>query len=70
MLRDATLPVIGIADTRFSGAKQFAIRSEEAAAARRVTLRRVTSTGSGQQGFFSYSGSNPPGVTFIDSVLH
>ena len=70
MLWDATLHDIVIEDTTFTGAKQFAIRYEEAAAARRVTLRRVTSTGSGQQGFFSYSGSNPPGVTFIDSVLN
>ena len=59
MLWDATLHDIVIEDTTFTGAKQFAIRYEEAAAARRVTLRRVTSTGSGQQGFFSYSGSAP-----------
>ena len=70
MLWDATLHDIVIEDTTFTGAKQFAIRYEEAAAARRVTLRRVTSTGSGQQGFFSYSGSAPPGMTFIDSSLN
>jgi hypothetical protein len=34
-----------------------------------VTLRRVTSTNSGLYGFYSSLGSNPPGVTFVDSSL-
>ena len=32
-----------------------------------ITLKDITSTGSGWQGFYSSKGSNPPGVTFINN---
>ena len=35
-----------------------------------VTLRNVTSTSSGQQGFYSSLGASPSGVTFINDSLH
>jgi hypothetical protein len=67
MLWDRTLHDVLVEDTTITNAAHIAFRYEEGS---RVTLRRVTSTGSGTQGFFSDKGSNPPGVTFIDSVLH
>ncbi len=55
-----------IEDTTITGATNFAVRYEKGSP---VTLRRVTSTGSGVQGFYSSLGPNPPGVTFIDTNL-
>ena len=55
-----------IEDTTISGAGEYAIRYEYGSA---ITLRRVTSTGSGRGGFYSSLGANPPQVTFIDTNL-
>jgi hypothetical protein len=67
MLWDATLHDIVIEDTTITGAKDTAVRYEYGSG---ITLRRVTSTGSGQYGFYSSLGANPPGVTLISSSLH
>ena len=57
---DATIHDIVIEDSTISGAKQFAVRYE---LGHSITLRRVSSTGSGRSGFYSSLGANPPGVT-------
>ena len=63
---DASLSNITISDSTITGAKDTAVRYEQGGT---VTLRNVTSTGSGQHGFYSSLGSNPPGVTFIGDSL-
>jgi hypothetical protein len=55
-----------IEDTTIGGAGRYAVRYERG----EVTLRRVTSTGSGEGGFYSSLGANPPDVTFVDTSLH
>jgi hypothetical protein len=67
MLWDATLHDIVIEDTTITNAKDTAVRYEYGSA---ITLQRVTSTGSGQYGFYSSLGANPPGLTLISSSLH
>ena len=67
MLWDRTLHDVLVEDTTITNAAWIGFRYEEGD---NITLRRVTSTGSGEFGFFSYKGGNPPEVTFIDSVLH
>ncbi len=57
---DATIRNLLIEDSTITGATGSAIRYE----AGQVTLRRVASTSSGQYGFYSSKGPNPPGVTF------
>ena len=32
-----------------------------------ILLRNIVTTGSGQQGFYSSLGTNPPGVTFVNT---
>jgi len=59
---DKTAEVV-VEDSTISGAR-IAVRFEEPG---KLTLRRVTSTGSTEGGFYSSLGANPPGVTF-DSV--
>ena len=66
MVWDPTIHDVLVEDTTISGATRIAVRYDEGS---RITLRRVTSTGSGERGFFSDKGSKPPEVTFIDSVL-
>jgi hypothetical protein len=67
MIWDPTVHDVLIEDSVVTGAKQTAVSYEEGSA---ITLRRVTSTGSGVVGFYSSLGPNPPGVTFIDTSLH
>jgi hypothetical protein len=57
----ATIYGIVIEDSTITNARQFAVRYEGGGT---LTLRRVTSTGSGQVGFYSSLGPNPPAVTF------
>jgi hypothetical protein len=57
---DATLKNIVVEDSTINGALETAVRYEIGGT---VTLRRVTSTGSGLFGFYSSLGPNPPGVT-------
>ena len=64
---DPTLQNIVIEDSTVSGARESAVRYELGGT---VTLRRVTSTGSGQSGFYSSLGTTPPGVTFVAASLH
>jgi hypothetical protein len=66
-LWDRTLRDIVIEDSTITGAKDNAVRYEMGGT---VTLRRVTSTGSGEGGFYSSLGTDPPGVTIVDSSLH
>ena len=63
---DASLSNITVSDSTITGAKDTAVRYEQGGT---VTLRNVTSTGSGQHGFYSSMGSNPPGVTFVGDSL-
>jgi hypothetical protein len=53
-------------DITITGAKAWAVRFEEPG---KLTLRRVTSTGSAYGGFYSSLGANPPGVTFDNVSL-
>lgn len=62
---DETVTNLVIEDSTIKDAERFAVRYE----AGEVTLRRVTSTGSGERGFYSSTGRRPPGVTFVDCVL-
>ena len=63
MLWDPTLPMKRLVeDTTITGATRIAVREGEGS---RITLHRVTSTGSGEQGFFSRKGSKPPEVASV-----
>jgi hypothetical protein len=66
MLWDSTLQNITIEDSTISDAARFAVRYEGLGATG-IILKNITSTGSGQQGFYSSLGANPPGVTFSDN---
>ncbi len=63
---DPTIHDIVVEDSTITGAKQFAVRYELGEA---VTLRRVSSTGSGRNGFYSSLGANPSGVAFDSDDL-
>ena len=67
MLWDKTLQDIVIEDSTITGAESYAVRYEMGDT---VMLRRVTSTGSGESGFYSSRGPRPPGVTFDNVSLH
>jgi hypothetical protein len=67
MLWDPTLHDIVIEDSTIMNAKHTAVRYEQGST---ITLRRVTSVGSGEAGFYSSLGANPPGVTFIDTFMY
>jgi hypothetical protein len=66
ILWDPTIRNIVIEDSTITNATRYAVRYELGGM---VTLRRVASTGSGEAGFYSSLGANPPGVTLSDSVL-
>ena len=63
---DTTVHDVVVEDSTITGAKSTAVTYEHGTA---ITLRRVTSTGSGVVGFYSSLGANPPGVTFIEDNL-
>jgi hypothetical protein len=67
ILWDPTLRGITVSDSTITGAKATAVRYEGGT---EITLADVVSTGSGQGGFYSTVGANPPGVTFTDCDLH
>ena len=67
ILWDATLHDVLIDGATITGASQFAVRYEEPG--QRLVIENSTSTGSGQAGFFSYEGANPPGLTFTNDDL-
>jgi hypothetical protein len=62
MLWDRTLHDITIDGARITNALANAVRYERPG--QDIVLRNITSTGSGQYGFFSSLGPQPPGVTF------
>jgi hypothetical protein len=62
---DKTAEVV-VEDSTITGAKGTAVRFEQPG---KLTLRRVTSTGSATGGFYSSLGANPPGVTFDNVSL-
>jgi hypothetical protein len=66
MLWDSTTSNVLIEDSTISGATSYAVSYERGSA---ITFRGVTSSGSGSAGWTSSKGANPPGVTFIDTVL-
>jgi hypothetical protein len=63
---DKTLSNIVVEDSTIANAVTFAVRYEDGGT---LTLRRVTSTGSGSQGFYSTLGATPTGVTFDNNSL-
>jgi hypothetical protein len=63
---DASLRNITVSDSTITGARESAVRYELGGT---VTLRNVTSTGSGSRGFYSSLGATPPGVTFSGTSL-
>ena len=67
MFWDSTIHDIVVKDSTITNAKSTAVQYEYG---HRITLRRVTSTGSGVVGFYSSLGPNPPEVTFIETSLH
>jgi hypothetical protein len=63
---DATVRNIVIEDSTITNARSCAVRFEQGGT---LTLRRITSTGSGEYGFYSSLGAAPAGVTFISNSL-
>ncbi len=57
-------------DSTITNSRFFAIRYEEGLTTSNIVLKNITSIGSGQKGFYSSQGTNPPGVTFIDTNLN
>ena len=64
-LWDSTVRNMTIEDSTMSGARNFGIRYEQPGT--NIVLRNIVTTGSGQQGFYSSAGTNPPGVTFVNN---
>ena len=67
LIWDQTVHDLVIEDSTITSAKETGVSYEYG---RAITLRRVTSTGSGVAGFYSSKGSNPAEVTFIDVSLN
>jgi hypothetical protein len=63
---DGSIRNIVIEDSTIANAERYAVRYEEGGT---VTLRRITSTGSGEKPFHSTIGATPAGVTFIETSL-
>jgi hypothetical protein len=68
VLWDTTLRNITIDGATITNARSIAVRYEGPASG--ITLSNITSTGSGQVGFYSTLGSNPPGVTFSNDSFN
>ena len=66
---DSTLRGITFDTVTVTNALSFAVR-HEAPGATGITYAHITSTGSGEQGFYSSQGTKPPGVTFIGNSFH
>jgi hypothetical protein len=64
-LWDSTLRNLTIEDSTMSGARYIGIRYEQPGT--NILLRNIVTTASGQQGFYSSLGTNPPGVTFVNT---
>lgn len=65
---DSTLHDILVDGARVTNALDVAVRYEDPGT--RITVANVTSTGSGQAGFYSSLGANPPGLTLVNDELH
>ncbi len=65
MLWDSTLRNITINTATITNSADFAVSYEHAGSG--IVLANITSTGSGQMGFYSSLGANPPGVTFSNN---
>jgi hypothetical protein len=61
---DSTIKNLVIDGARITNARSHAVRYELGSA---ITLKDITTTNSGGQGFYSSKGSNPPGVTFVNN---
>jgi hypothetical protein len=64
---DKTIRDVVIEDATITNAERSAVRYEQGGT---LTLRRVTSSGSGDNGFYSSLGLRPSGVSIIESSLH
>jgi hypothetical protein len=64
ILWDSTLRNITIDGATISNARYSAVRYEDPGSA--IVLKDIVSSGSGQKGFYSSLGNNPPGVTFVN----
>jgi hypothetical protein len=63
-----TVHDITFADITITGALRYAVRYETLGATG-ILMVNITSTGSGEQGFFSSEGADPPGLTLQDDDL-
>jgi hypothetical protein len=64
---DSTLRNITVDTAKISNAISHAVRYEEGSG---IRLENITSTGSGEQGFYSTHGSHPAGVTFSNNSFN
>jgi hypothetical protein len=64
---DHTVQSLLIEDSTIAGATRFAMRYEDPGSS--IVVRRVTSTGSAVQGFYSSLGASPPGISFDSTSL-
>ncbi len=67
ILWDSTLRNVTIDGARISNALSHAVRFEQGSG---IHLANITSTGSGEQGFYSTHGRRPSGVTFSNNSFH
>ena len=65
ILWDSTLRNITIDGATITNARYSAVRYENPGSG--IVLKDMTSSGSGQRGFYSSLGANPPGITFINN---
>ena len=68
ILWDSTLRNITIDGATITNARYNAVRYENPGSG--IVLKDVTSSGSGQRGFSSSLGANPPGITFINNSFN
>lgn len=68
MIWDSTLRNITVESAKITNAMRHAVSYEAAASG--ILLKNNTSTGSGEEGFSSSYGKNPPGVTFSGNSFH
>ena len=65
---NSTLRNITFDTADITNALAYAVRYEDQATG--IVFSNITSTGSGYKGFYSSLGTAPPGVTFVNDVLH
>lgn len=67
ILWDRTVHDVTIDGASITNALSVGVRYEEPG--QNIVFRNITTTGSGQSGFYSSLGSSPPGVTFLDNLF-